>query len=74
MQTASISIAKTKIEKEGGVVILSLKEYRELSARAVPTYQLHGKEAVALDRLVTKGLKEYAAGKCKTIRSLADLD
>lgn len=56
------------------MVILPLREYKKLCQRAVPTYQLHGKEAEELDKLVEEGLREYKAGKCKTIKSLADLD
>jgi len=70
----TITIPKVKIEKEGGVVILPLKEYQKLCEMAVPTYYLKGKAAKNLDKLVEKGLKEYRAGKCKTIKSLADLD
>lgn len=70
----TITISKTKIKKEKGVVILSLDEYQKLYERAVPTYYLEGKEAKELDRLVEKGLKDYKKGKCKTIKSLADLD
>lgn len=73
MDTA-ITISKKKIEKEGGVVVLSLEEYRKLSERAVPTYHLKGKAAEKLDKLVEQGLKEYREGKTKTIKSLADLD
>ena len=71
---STITIPKRKINKEGGVVILSLAEYRKLSEQAVPTYYLKGKEAKKLDRLVEYGLKEYRAGKTKTLKSLADLD
>ena len=65
MQT--VTIAKEKIEKEAGMVILPIKEYQKLIARAVPTYYLAGKEAEKLDKLVKEGLKEYQAGK--TIKS-----
>ena len=70
----TITIKKEKVSKEGGVVILSLKEYLKLSKRAVPTYYLKGKAAEKLDRLVENGLKDYRAGKTKSIKSLADLD
>lgn len=70
----TITIPKNKIKKEGGVVILSLKEYRRLSERSVPTYYLKGKAAERLDKLVEKGLKEYREGKTKTLKSLAGLD
>ncbi|MFH1170070.1 MAG: hypothetical protein V1704_00680 [Candidatus Vogelbacteria bacterium] len=48
---------------KGGVVLLPLQEYRDLQAQAVPTYYLTGKKALALDRLVEKGLKEHREGK-----------
>ena len=70
----SIIISKEEIKKKGGVVILSLREYRKLCERAVPTYYLKGKEAEKLDKLVEEGLREYRKGRCKTIKSLADLD
>jgi len=70
----SISVSKRTIRQKGGVVILPLKEYEKLRKRAVPTYYLKGKEAKELDKLVEDGLKEYKEGKCKTIKSLADLD
>ncbi|MBI1755295.1 hypothetical protein HYR65_03345 [Candidatus Azambacteria bacterium] len=71
---ATISIQKSKIKKEGGVVVLSLKEYQKLYERAVPTYYLKGKAAKKLDELVEEGLREYRAGKTRAITSLADLD
>jgi hypothetical protein len=69
----TITISKREISREG-VVVLPLKEYERLKAQAVPTYYLTGKKATALDRLVKQGLKEYKAGKCKTIGSLSELD
>ena len=69
-----IIISKEEIQKKGGIVILSLREYRKLCERAVPTYYLKGKEAEKLDKLVEEGLREYRKGRCKTIKSLADLD
>jgi hypothetical protein len=69
----AITVSKEKVIKQGGVVILSLREYQKLCERAVPTYYLKGKEAEELDRLVEKGLRAYRKGKCKTIKSLADL-
>lgn len=70
----SIVISKEKIRQEGGIVVLPLKEYQKLYKRAVPTYYLKGKEAKKLDKLVEEGLEEYRKGKCKEIKSLADLD
>ena len=69
-----ISISQSIVNKEGGVVILSLREYQKLCAKAVPTYYLEGKEAEEIDSLVKEGLSEYRKGKCKRIRSLADVD
>lgn len=59
--------------KKGGVVILSLSEYEELLGRIVPNYYLGPKEEKRLDKLQKQALKEYKEGKCKTIKSLADL-
>jgi len=70
----TITIPQVKIEKNGEVVILPLKEYQKLCQMAAPTYYLKGKAAKDLDKLVKNGLKEYQEGKYKTIKSLADLD
>ncbi len=70
----SVTISKNSIQQLGGMVILPLLEYKKLCERAVPIYHLVGKEAKELDKLVEEGLKEYQAGKCKKINSLADLD
>jgi len=70
---ATITINKAKIDKDKGVVILSLKEYERLVRNNIPTYYLTGKAAKDLDKLVEEGLKEHKAGKTKTIKSLADL-
>lgn len=70
----NITLSKKAVQKSGGIVILTLKEYRELQERAVPTYQLYGKEAEKLDKLVEEELRDYKKGRCKEIKSLADLD
>jgi len=70
----TITVSKNRIKKQGGIVILGLKEYQKLCERAVPTYYLKGKEAEKLDELVKKGLSDYRKGKYKTIKSLSDLD
>lgn len=70
---ATITVNKTKIEQEKGVVILPLKEYQRLIASSVPTYYLTGKAAKDLDKLVEDALKEHKAGKSRVIKSLADL-
>jgi hypothetical protein len=71
---STVIIKKSRIDKQKGVVILPVKEYKKLLARAVPTYYLTGREAEKLDRLVNDGFKEYKAGKTKVIKSLAELD
>ena len=69
---ATVTINREKIEKQGGVVILSLKEYQKLCERAVPTYYLKGKMAEELDRLVEEGLKEYEKGETIKATSLKE--
>ena len=69
-----ITISKERVQKKGGIVILALKEYQKLCERAIPAYYLKGKKAEKLDKLVEEELKEYRKGKCKLIKSLADLD
>ena len=72
-----ITIPMEAAKKAGGFVILPIKEYeklREQSAPTVPTYYLNGKEAKELDELVREGEQEYREGKCKSIKSLSDLD
>lgn len=69
-----ITLSKATILKQKGMVILPLQEYKKLCESAIPTYYLKGKEAQKLDCLVRDGMAEYKAGKCKTIKSLADLD
>lgn len=69
-----ITIPKETVQKKGGIVILALREYQELCKKAIPTYYLKGKKAEKLDKLVEEELKEYRKGKCKPIKSLAELD
>lgn len=69
-----ITVSEKTVRKEGGVVILPLREYEELCERATPTYYLEGKEAEELDKLVEGGLRDYRKGRCKSIKSLSDLD
>ena len=71
---STISISKSKITKESGVVVLPVKEYQRLLRAAVPTYYLTGKAARDLDKRVEEGLREYREGKTRRLRSLADLD
>jgi len=69
-----ITIPKELVQKEGGFVILPLREYVKLYERAVPIYYLKGKEAKELDKLVKEGLRDHKLGKTRKIKSLADLD
>lgn len=71
---SSVIIQKVKIEKEKGVVVLPILEYKKLLQQSIPTHYLYGKDAERLDRLVEEGFKEYKAGKTKKIKSLSDLD
>lgn len=71
---STITLSKKQIQKSGGIVVLPIDEYRRLSLRAVPEYYLTGKKAKALDKLVKEGLRDYELGKCRKIKSLADLD
>lgn len=70
----TINISKNKVKKEGGLVILPIKEYERLQASAMPTFYLRGRKASKLDNLVKGGLKSYRAGKTKVLHSLADLE
>ena len=69
-----IEIPAELVEQDGGIVVLSVKEYEKLLARAVPTFYLKGNAATKLDRLVESGLQEHRKGKTRAVRSLADLD
>lgn len=69
----AITIPKNLI-KNDDLVIIPRKEYEKMKAQMTPTFYLKGKEAEKLDKLVKDGLKDYQEGKCKTIKSLNDLD
>ncbi len=68
-----ITIPQTTINREGGIVILPLREYRKLCNQTVPVYYLQNKKADKLDILIKEGLTAYHRGKCKKIKSLSDL-
>ena len=70
----SITISRESVKKTGGFVVLPLREYERLRTQAIPIFQLHGKEAKELDKLVDTGLEEHHAGKCENINFLSDLD
>lgn len=65
---------ESMVKIEGGVVILTLREYRRLIENSVPAIYLKGRKARALDRLVEGGIRDYRKGKTRKIHSLADLD
>ena len=71
---STITISKNDIKKRGPLVVLPIAEYDRLKAAAIPTYQLTGKAARDLDKLVEDGMREYRAGKTRKIKSLAELD
>jgi len=71
MTTATIIRGSIPLGKEP-VVVLSLKEYYKLCGQTVPTYYIKGKEAIALDKLVKEGIKEYRAGKCISAPSMTE--
>jgi len=68
----SIIISKKAIRRSGGVVVLSLQEYRKLRESTTPNYYLTGKEAEELDKLVESGLREYRSGKTIKAASLRE--
>lgn len=70
----NLIISRDVITKRGGVVILSLDEYRRLCENVAPTYYLKGKAAKRLDKLVEEGLRDHYLRKTRKIKSLADLD
>lgn len=74
MREQILTIKPNLIQKIGGMVILPLKEYEKLQKRAAEAFSLKGKKAKELDCLIRDGEIEYRTGKCKTIKSLADLD
>lgn len=68
----SITISKAEVNKKEGVVILPLKEYRQLLKRAVPEYYLTGKAAKQLDKLVEDGLRAHREGRTIRAGSLSE--
>jgi len=74
MNNKNITLSKEIIHKKQGVVILSLREYEKLRESAMSTCYLEGRGAKELDKLIEQGIKECQKGKCKTIKSLEDLD
>lgn len=69
---STITLSKKQIQKNKGVVVLPIEEYRRLSMRAVPEYYLTGRQARDLDKLVEEGLRDYEAGKTIKAPSLRD--
>ena len=68
----TISIPTRKIQQEGGIVILPLKEYRKLQEAAIPTHYLTGRAAEKLDREVEQAMRDYRAGKTTKVDSLSE--
>jgi len=68
----TITISKSKIDRDEGVVILPIKKYEELVSNAIPTYYLTGKEAKKADRLFVEGMREYKAGRTIKAGSIKD--
>lgn len=66
------AVVEKEVQKKGGVVVLSLEEYRKLLEQAVPTYQLYRKEAKELDALVEEGMREYEAGETVEASSITE--
>lgn len=64
----SITISRKNIQKKGGMVVLSLEEYEELRMTADPVFQLHGKAARDLDKLIKDGMRDYEMGKTRTFK------
>jgi hypothetical protein len=71
---AIINISKKRIVEKDGMVIMPVEEYNRLFMASIPTYQLTGKAAKALDKEHDRAWANYRAGKTRKIKSLADLD
>jgi len=67
-----ITVSERTVRREGGMVILPLREYKDLCEMAMPAYRLEGKEAKELDRLVENGLKEHKKGRTVKASSLSE--
>lgn len=68
----AITISKKAVQKQGGVVVLPVKEYQRLLAANVPEYFLTGKAATRLDKLVEQGLREHREGKTIVANSMTE--
>ena len=69
---ATITLSKSKVREENGMVVLPVKEYQRLLVAAVPTVYLTGKAALKLDKLVEDSMREYRAGKTITASSISE--
>lgn len=69
---STVTISKSDIKKRGTLVVMPLVEYERLKVAAVPKYQLTGKAARDLDKLVEDGLKEYQERKTIAAPSLKE--
>jgi len=69
-----LTLSRKFLRRKSGYVILSIEEYTKLCERITPVYYLKEKSAQAIDKLYKEGMKEYYSGKCKTLKSLSELD
>ncbi len=58
-----ITLSKSTVQIQNGMVILPLQEYKKMCENTIPNYYLKGKEAAKLACLVRDGMIEYKAGK-----------
>lgn len=72
LSMTTITISKKRVDKEAGVVILSLQEYRKLAERALPHYYTTGNAAKKFDASVEEGLRDYREGRTIRARSMSE--
>jgi len=65
-----ITLSKSAVQIQNGMVILPLQEYKKLCENTIPNYYLKGKEAEKLACLVQDGMVEYKTGKTIKANSL----
>jgi|AntAceMinimDraft_16_1070373.scaffolds.fasta_scaffold04937_5 hypothetical protein len=70
LENQIVKIPQKALKK--GVVLLDLEEYKKMQTREIPTFNLEGKEAEELDKLVDEGLKEYERGETIEASSLRE--
>jgi hypothetical protein len=67
-----ITVSKSRIKKDRGVVILPVEECERLLAHRILDVYLTGKEAEDLDKLVEEGLREYREGTTIKANALSE--